>query len=134
MFRYSRGVHVYETDMMGITHHSNYLRFCEEARIAWFFAKGLRVASKEAVFSLTVYETRVQHVKPTRYADMVDVDLQLKARGARLIIQYKLSVQGEVVARAETVHCNLDQNFKVQRLEPQLIKLLENEKWTETWL
>ena len=25
----------YETDGMGIVHHANYLRFCENARIVW---------------------------------------------------------------------------------------------------
>ena len=30
---YVRAVHYYATDMMGLTHHSNYIRYMEEARI-----------------------------------------------------------------------------------------------------
>ena len=30
---YIRKINYYETDKMGITHHSNYVRFMEEARI-----------------------------------------------------------------------------------------------------
>ena len=30
---YFRKINYYETDKMGITHHSNYIRFMEEARI-----------------------------------------------------------------------------------------------------
>ena len=30
---YTHKVHYYETDKMGITHHSNYVRWMEEARI-----------------------------------------------------------------------------------------------------
>lgn len=30
---YQHKVQYYETDKMGITHHSNYIRFLEEARI-----------------------------------------------------------------------------------------------------
>ena len=30
---YLRKINYYETDKMGITHHSNYIRFMEEARI-----------------------------------------------------------------------------------------------------
>ncbi len=134
MFRYSRSVHVYETDLMAIVHHSNYLRFCEEARVAWFVERGLFDFSREAIFGLTVYKTRVEHVKPARYADQVDIDVQLKIEGVRLIMQYLLTVQGQVVARAETIHCRLDQNFKVQRLETKLIQLVEKEQWIETWL
>ena len=40
-FLYKRTVHFYETDMMGIVHHGNYLRYYEEARVAWADARGL---------------------------------------------------------------------------------------------
>ena len=33
MERYIHKVRYYESDAMGITHHSNYIRFMEEARI-----------------------------------------------------------------------------------------------------
>ena len=34
MFTYTHVVQYYETDRMGITHHSNYIRWMEEARVA----------------------------------------------------------------------------------------------------
>ena len=34
MWSYSREVNYYETDRMGVIHHSNYLRILEEARMA----------------------------------------------------------------------------------------------------
>ncbi len=33
-------VQYYETDKMGVTHHSNYIRFMEEARVAFLKALG----------------------------------------------------------------------------------------------
>ena len=33
---YSHYVQYYETDKMGVTHHSNYIRFMEEARVEFF--------------------------------------------------------------------------------------------------
>ena len=33
-YKYIRKAQYHETDMMGIVHHSNYLRWMEEARIA----------------------------------------------------------------------------------------------------
>ena len=38
MWSYSRDVNYYETDRMGVIHHSNYLRILEEARMAWMEA------------------------------------------------------------------------------------------------
>ena len=40
MFSYSHTVQYYETDKMGVTHHSNYIRFMEEARIAFMQSIG----------------------------------------------------------------------------------------------
>ena len=34
-FTYERKINYYETDKMGIVHHSNYIRFLEEARCRW---------------------------------------------------------------------------------------------------
>ncbi len=133
MWSYQRHVHVYETDLMGIVHHSNYLRFCEEARVDWCKKKGL-LDSEDKVFSLAVLETRVKHVKPAKYSDVVRFAMQVKTEGVRMFFQYKLSVGNHIVCLVETVHCNLDKNLKVQRLGSDLIKMLEKEIWTETWL
>ncbi len=41
MKKYSRSVNYYETDQMGIVHHSNYIRYFEEARLQWMDEIGL---------------------------------------------------------------------------------------------
>ena len=139
-FSYQRKIHVYETDLMGIVHHSNYLRFCEEARVEWFQKNGIQVLTKEDVFGLVVVETRVQHKSPLRYGEKLSITVQLKAEGPRLIIQYRLQIEdgpnstSRLCALAETIHCRIDQNFKVLRLDKKITQLMENEKWIETWL
>lgn len=134
MFEYQRIVHVYETDLMGIVHHSNYLRFCEEARVQWCINKKVLDASNRTVFGLTVVETRVRHLSPARYADQIQIFVQAKAQQARVIFQYILKVGDKEVARVETTHCRLDENFKVLRLEKKMTDILKEEIWTETWL
>lgn len=88
----------------------------------------------KAVFSLTVVETKVKHVRPARYADLLTIQTRVRTEGVRLFFQYRLLVDGKIVCLAETVHCSLDLNFKVKRLNSELIKLVEKEIWTETWL
>ncbi len=34
-FIFERKINYYETDKMGVVHHSNYIRYMEEARCAW---------------------------------------------------------------------------------------------------
>ncbi len=43
----SRRVHYYETDRMGVVHHSNYLRLAEEARLAWIEKNVMRYSEME---------------------------------------------------------------------------------------
>ncbi len=134
MLSYKRQVHVYETDLMGIVHHSNYLRFFEEARVDWCKKRGLLGGDEKAVFSLAVLETKVKHVRPAKYSDIFQISIQAKISGARVIFQYKLVVEEQLVSLAETVHCNLDAQLRVKRLNSELIKMVENEIWTGTWL
>ena len=44
MFKYERTINYYETDKMGIVHHSNYIRFLEEARCRWLDSIDLNMA------------------------------------------------------------------------------------------
>lgn len=119
---------------MGIVHHSNYLRFCEEARVDWCKKKGLLGNDEKAVFSLAVLTTAVKHVRPARYSDIIRFAIQARVEGAKIVFQYKLFVGENIICLAETVHCNLDSNLKVKRLNADLIKMVENELWTGTWL
>ena len=41
MYQYRRTVQYYETDKMGITHHANYIKWMEEARIGFLDSIGL---------------------------------------------------------------------------------------------
>ena len=45
---YIHVVRYYECDKMGITHHSNYIRFMEEARIDWMDQLGYGFERMEA--------------------------------------------------------------------------------------
>ncbi len=123
---------------MGIVHHANYLRFCEEARVAWCKFKGISLnkmsADASAVFGLAVYESRVKHILPLRYDDEFEFKVQVSSVGARIIFQYKIFVSENLACVAETVHCNLDSNYKVKRINPEIKNIVEKEKWIETWL
>ena len=46
---YTHKVNYYETDKMGITHHSNYIRWMEEARIDFLESIGFGYDKLEAV-------------------------------------------------------------------------------------
>lgn len=135
MYSQTHRVQFYETDQMGVVHHSNYLRFCEEARVGWAHSCGLidyQMPGSANLFA--VYETRVRHLKPALFGDEVLVELQARGQGVRIQLQYRLTAGGQVLALAETVHVPLDHQLKLIRPPLALKKILEKESWTETWL
>lgn len=136
MFIHRHKVQFYETDSMGIVHHSNYLRFFEEARVAWAHSKGLLDYQKPGSASqFAVYETQVKHLKPTFFGDDLEIDVQGKSEGNRFIFQYRLRGRsGEVCAVARTVHVALGADLKLLRMPADIKAAAESEQWTETWL
>jgi acyl-CoA thioester hydrolase len=96
----------YETDAMGIVHHSNYVRFLELSRVQ-FMAQHDRPYTAYVEEGLHVPVTRalVHYLRPCRFADPIDITCWLKwARSASLGFAYRLSVAGVLAATAETDH------------------------------
>jgi len=138
-FHYHHRVQFYETDLMRIVHHSNYLKFYEEARVAWAHERGLLDYQKlESAFSLAVIETRVFHHKPAVFGDHLKIEVKAKLEGIRMIFAYRILRDEDVISTGKTVHATLDLNLKLIR-PPQNIRSVFNKEaelnpWTETWL
>jgi acyl-CoA thioester hydrolase len=61
-----------ETDAMGITHHSNYIVYFEEARSHYSRVHGASYADFErSGYWLTVVEVHARYIVPTRYAQPI---------------------------------------------------------------
>lgn len=96
----------YETDAMGIVHHSNYLRFLEHARVR-FMAEHDRPYTEYVAEGVHVPVTRalVNYRRACRFADEIEVSCWLAwARSASLGFAYRLEVGGLFVASGETDH------------------------------
>lgn len=133
-----RRIQFYETDLMGIVHHANYLRIFEEARVAWAIERGLLdYQQPQSASHLAVVETSVRHLQPLKFGDEIQTEVQVKQKGIRIIFEYKLFVHAKnerPFATCKTVHVALDQNLSVMRIPEKMEAILEKEKWTETWL
>jgi acyl-CoA thioester hydrolase len=136
MFIHRHKVQFYETDLMGIVHHSNYLRFYEEARVAWAHAKGILDYQKPGSAShFAVYETQVKHMKPTFFGDDLEIEVEARVEGNRLIFQYRLRGRNqEVCSLGKTVHVAMGPDLKLLRMPHAIRAATEKEQWTEIWL
>ena len=76
---YLRKVQYYETDRMGIVHHSNYVRWMEEARIAFLESIGISFASMEAMGIVSpVTGLSVDYKKPCTFGDTVEILVEIE--------------------------------------------------------
>jgi len=115
MYEYSRTVYYYETDKMGVVHHSNYLRWLEEARIFFFKEKNLAYEVTESYGVLCpITEAKTKFKYPARYGDSFTVQLKLiKYTGVRFTVEYKVvNHKNELLLEGETSHAFIDENFK----------------------
>lgn len=85
-------VRYYETDQMGVVHHSNYIRYMEIARGKVFESLGLPYAEVEARgVMMPVVEVECRYLFPAHYGEVLRADTYLqKLSGARLIFYCEL--------------------------------------------
>ncbi len=106
---YIHKVQYYETDRMGVTHHSNYIRFMEEARIDFLAGLGFGYDKMEAAGVVSpVTSIACDFKKPTTYPDEIEVEVSVKASSAAyVVLGYDMKCRGETVFIAESRHCFL---------------------------
>lgn len=123
MHTYIHKVRYYETDKMGITHHSNYIRWMEEARIDFLKCIGYGYAQLERDGIISpVIGVECQYKHPTTFDDEVKITVSVdEFKGVRLVIAYTMTnaTTGELVLTGKTVHCFTDEKGKPIILKKQ---------------
>lgn len=124
---YIRKVHYHETDKMGITHHSNYIKWMEEARIDFMDQLGYGYARLEREgISSPVTGVEGQYKHPTTFDDTVSVQVEVEEfKGVRLVIRYTmtLAATGDPVFTGRSQHCFVTQEGKPVILKKQCPEL-----------
>ncbi len=68
----------YETDLMGIVHHANYLKYYELGRVEWLRRRGSTFADWQARgHNFPVVDAQVSYKKPCRFDDDLALRLEL---------------------------------------------------------
>ncbi len=94
---------------MGITHHSNYIRFMEEARIdfmkqiGWGYAK-----MEEEGLASPVLAVSCDYKHSTSFPDLIEIEVSvLKCSAVKLQLGYTMTSGGRVVCTGSSTHCFL---------------------------
>ena len=110
---YEHRVQYYETDQMGIVHHSNYISWFEEARTDMLRQIGIGYGEMECRgIASPVLEVSAKYRAMTRFEDMVVIRVDVvEFNGITLRLAYRVEDRetGEVRCTGESRHCFLDQ-------------------------
>ena len=124
-FRHAIRVRFAETDAMGIVHHSRYLPYLEEARVAYLrhLDRPYTVLRDDGI-DLAVLEAYVRYRSPLRFDEVVTVHLGIAAATRTTFrMDYLLAVDGDVRATASTVHGCVTRSGRATRLPGWLLDL-----------
>lgn len=90
MVHYDHKVQYYETDGMGIVHHSNYIRWFEEARVDLLEQLGFGYDRiEEAGYSGPVLEVSCQYKTMSKFGETVRIEASItQYNGVRMTLHY----------------------------------------------
>ena len=127
MENYIHKVNYYETDKMGITHHSNYIRWMEEARVYFLESIGFGYDKvEENKIMSPVIGINCSYKETTTFNDEIVIECKVKEfKGIKLVIEYEMKkINSEALVFVGTSeHCFIDMEGNLVRLKNCLPEL-----------
>ena len=121
----------YETDQMGIIHHSNYIRWFEEARIDFMNQIGLtyKTMEKEGIIS-PVLEINCKYLKMMYFDDIATIKLKISSyTGVRFTFEYEIYNQNKQLCTiGSSSHCFMNRKnrpISLKKLKPEFDELFK---------
>lgn len=132
---YRRRVQYYETDQMGVVHHSNYIRWFEEARIDFMEQMGLSYAELESMgIMIPVLGVACEYKVSVRFQDSVLIYPVVSSfNGMKMTISYTVTDSENKIlySTGESKHCFLNKSFKPVSLKRDFPKVYDTfNSWT----
>lgn len=115
-------VRYHDTDAQGRVHHGTYVNYFEVGRVELLRAAGQSYRDLEdSGFMLVVSELDVQYVQGAMFDDLLTLTTRtVKARGARIVHQYRLERNGETICTGSTTVACVGPDGSIKRLPNHL--------------
>ena len=127
---FERNINYYETDKMGVVHHSNYIRFFEEARCQFLKDANLPydMLEEKGIMS-PVLGVSCKYKRHVTFGDTIQIETSIKEfSGVKFTVQYKVYNKntGELCIEGESNHCFTDSNLKPLNMKKHHPDIYEN--------
>ena len=130
---YEHRVSYYETDQMGIVHHSNYIRWFEDARVDFLEQVGFSYDKMEDMgIMIIVLGASCEYKSPARFGERVIIIPKItEYNGFKMTVSYEVinKADGTLLTTGETRHCFTDLDLKPVRVKrdfPEIYKVFND--------
>lgn len=130
---FERKINYYETDKMGVVHHSNYIRFLEEARCDWLEKIEMPFSTfEENGITIPVLGVNCTYKYHVTFDDIIVINVFVKEySGVRMTVGYEVKNKksSQIVLLGETKHCFTDKNLKpinLKKYAPEFSRKFED--------
>ncbi len=129
MYFYKHRVRYYETDKMGVAHHSSFVLWFENARLE--FLRSFNILYKEienSGYNLAVAEINGRFLKPVYFDDLISIGVSLtRFNGAYFKFDYVVyNERDEIVLKGFTKHIVVGYKLKRARLPESIVKKINS--------
>lgn len=118
---FERKINYYETDKMGVVHHSNYIRFFEEARCQFLQNADLPYDKLESNGIMSpVLGFSCKYKQHVTFGDIIEIHTHIKEfTGVKFTVSYEVYNKntGALCVTGESNHCFTDSNLKPLNLK-----------------
>ena len=125
---YQHKVQYYETDKMGIVHHSNYVRWMEEARIDYLSQIGCDYDKMEEQGIISpVSAIECKYKVSAKFPEVISIAVSIEEfRGVKLKLKYEMK-NGEdaIVCEGHSEHGFLNRDGKIISLKRECPEIYE---------
>lgn len=113
----------YETDQMGIIHHSNYIRWMEEARLDFMSQCGVPYKELEDMgIIIPVLSVSCQYRSMVHFDDFVSIRVKVvRYSSIKMEIEYAFTNTrtGELSTTGTSAHCFLNRDYRPMALKKE---------------
>ena len=127
---YTKTAKYYETDQMGVIHHSNYIRWMEEVRVDMLNQIGYPYRRFEEMGYISpVLHVDCEYKKSVKFDDEVKITIRLQEAGrVKFTLRYdiyNLSEGGVLSASGTTTHCFLRKDGRPVLMDKEMKEFTE---------
>lgn len=123
-------VRFYETDLMGIVHHANYLKYFEAGRVDWLKKRGVSYDDwMRAGIHLAVAESHVRYRRPAKFDDLLSIETKVaEVKRATVLYTYRVlrlePEPRELIAEGHTLLACVGETMGLQRIPAFVVEAL----------